>query len=403
MLLFGVKGSMEANQDKRQKYDWVLIQAYYDEGNTMLDCARKFGACKAAFAKAKARGDFKSRTIAETSQLVAKRDSGKPRKPVSEDAKLAIRAAIAKKVAEGTWHYSFSKVRTHKFVSKFNGEVSLMGSWELKYAQYLDANDIEWRRVKEKFPYEFAGLKSGKGFYTPDFFLIKEGVYVEVKGYETDKDRAKWSCFPANLTLRVLKREDLEALGIENLSKKNNNVGQPEPSPTKSKTIEVGEANPRKPRANQVIRPERFCSCGTSLKGYQKAHCSQKCRRAVSWPAKEDLEKLIASNTLLDVARQFGVTDNAVRKWCKYYGIDNRALSPMSRVNRVAPPKKGFIPLSKYMYVKFRPNRNHWIASRIDPITKQTIFYKTCPTEESAAQFVAEFMGSKELIVRQNA
>jgi hypothetical protein len=55
------------------------------------------------------------------------------------------------------------------------------------------------------------------------------------------------------------------------------------------------------------------------------------------------------------------------------------------------------------MYVKFRPNRNHWIASRIDPITKQTIFYKTCPTEESAAQFVAEFMGSKELIVRQNA
>jgi hypothetical protein len=114
---------------------------------------------------------------------------------------------IKKKVDNGTWHYSFSKVRTHKFVSKYVGEVSLMGSWEWKFAKYLDDNNIEWKRPKDKFYYEYEKLNSGFGYYIPDFYLVKENRYVEIKGYETDKDRAKWKWFPH--PLEIIKGKDL--------------------------------------------------------------------------------------------------------------------------------------------------------------------------------------------------
>jgi hypothetical protein len=104
----------------------------------------------------------------------------------------------------GTWHYSFSKVRTHEY----NG-IKFMGMWELQYAKWLDQNNVKWRRPKEKFTYEF---EEKQRFYTPDFYLIETQEYVEIKGYETEKDRAKWSAFP--LKLKIIKGKELFKLEI---------------------------------------------------------------------------------------------------------------------------------------------------------------------------------------------
>ena len=57
--------------------------------------------------------------------------------------------------------------------------------------------------------YEFDNKKSR---YIPDFYLIDEDLYVEIKGYETDKDRAKWLYFPYKLL--VLKARELFELGV---------------------------------------------------------------------------------------------------------------------------------------------------------------------------------------------
>lgn len=43
------------------KYNWKEIQAYYDDGHTYRECMKKFGFCDQTWAKAKKRGDFKSR------------------------------------------------------------------------------------------------------------------------------------------------------------------------------------------------------------------------------------------------------------------------------------------------------------------------------------------------------
>lgn len=41
-------------------------------------------------------------------------------------------------------------------------------------------------------------------------------------------------------------------------------------------------------------------------------------------PPKEDLEKLIYNTSFTKIGEMYGVSDNAVRKWCKKYGLPFR-------------------------------------------------------------------------------
>jgi hypothetical protein len=92
----------------------------------------------------------------------------------------------------------------------YNG-TDLHGSWEVAYARYLDLNSIKWIRNKDSFTYTFGG-KERK--YTPDFYLVDTDEYVEIKGYKTEKDIAKWEQFPKHRTLVVLMGPELTSLNI---------------------------------------------------------------------------------------------------------------------------------------------------------------------------------------------
>lgn len=169
----------------------------------MFDNCRKFGAhtvnCKSDpeyLNKSKIRSKKISDAMKNRTSEICKK--------IGEKASLRIK----EKVTDGTWHYSFSKTRTHDY----NG-VKLHGMWELQFAKWLDKNNIEWRRPKEKFYYE---LNNKSHYYTPDFYLIATSEYIEIKGYETEKDRAKWKWFPYKLV--VYKKNDLYKLNIINKS-----------------------------------------------------------------------------------------------------------------------------------------------------------------------------------------
>lgn len=123
-----------------------------------------------------------------------------------KDYAKKISDVINEKIKNDTWHLSFSCSRTYDY----NG-VKLHGMWEVAYAKYLDKNNIKWRRPTEKFQYT---LNNVKRYYTPDFYLIDENMYIEIKGYPTQKDRAKWRDFPLNLT--VLFGKDLYEMKIIN-------------------------------------------------------------------------------------------------------------------------------------------------------------------------------------------
>ena len=113
-----------------------------------------------------------------------------------------ISKTIQEKVLKGEWHTSLAK-RMHY---NYNG-IDLHGKWELAFAKYLDKKGISWERPKNSFPYEF---KNKLRQYTPDFYLIETKEYIEIKGYKTEKDSAKWDQFP--LKLVVYQFKDLKKL-----------------------------------------------------------------------------------------------------------------------------------------------------------------------------------------------
>lgn len=64
--------------------------------------------------------------------------------------------------------------------------------------------------------------------------------------------------------------------------------------------------------------------CHSETSGYTNVckACSMKKLRKVQRPSKEILEVEIKNNTFLSLSKKYGVSDNAIRKWCKYYSID---------------------------------------------------------------------------------
>jgi 5-methylcytosine-specific restriction endonuclease McrA len=49
------------HRDRRRRYDWAAVQAYYDAGYTYRQCREKFGFCAAAWTKAVDRGELRAR------------------------------------------------------------------------------------------------------------------------------------------------------------------------------------------------------------------------------------------------------------------------------------------------------------------------------------------------------
>ncbi len=122
----------------------------------------------------------------------------------NESCRNKISQTALEKSLKGEWHTSLAKRMHYSYRDE-----DLHGKWELAYAMYLDQKGTKWERCKHRFAYRFEGKIR---FYTPDFYLPIESEYIEIKGYETEKDRAKWSQFPKELTLRILKGVQLKEL-----------------------------------------------------------------------------------------------------------------------------------------------------------------------------------------------
>lgn len=85
----------------------------------------------------------------------------------------------------------------------------IQGSWEKKFVEFLNENKINWSRNNTGFRYQF---NNDTKTYFPDFYLEDYDVFVEVKGYQTEKDIAKWQNFPKKLL--IVKKEELKNLEI---------------------------------------------------------------------------------------------------------------------------------------------------------------------------------------------
>jgi hypothetical protein len=77
---------------------------------------------------------------------------------------------------------------------KTNEDVVCIGSYEVKAVEYLNERKIDfiWQPMIFK-------LKSGKT-YRPDLYLIKQNVYVEIKGFFRNDALEKWNEFKESYT-----------------------------------------------------------------------------------------------------------------------------------------------------------------------------------------------------------
>jgi len=101
----------------------------------------------------------------------------------------------------------FGKVSQWKRV-KYN-DVWMKSSWEVKYAKYLDKNNIKWE-------YEPTTFRLSNTTYTPDF-KINNKKYIEIKGWFSPKSYLKIKEFISvnpEIDFTILLEKDLKKMGV---------------------------------------------------------------------------------------------------------------------------------------------------------------------------------------------
>ena len=99
--------------------------------------------------------------------------------------------------------------------------------------------------------------------------------------------------------------------------------------PIQKKTLSYGHICKNTNREYKSKDPYLYeCkTCGKKFETYDKdqIYCSHECcslsQRKVDRPSKEELLELIKTTSFLQIGKLYGVSDNAIRKWCKYYNL----------------------------------------------------------------------------------
>jgi hypothetical protein len=144
-------------------------------------------------------------TAKPISDLTRKKLSDASKKIVwTEEKRLSHSEAMKTAVANNPDSYSSGNRGRVKRI-EYDG-VSFQGKWELYFYQWCKRNNVNVGKCTEWFEYEWNGIRK----YFPDFILPDHETYVEVKGYKTERDTAKWNQFKNKLL--VVDKKDIPKL-----------------------------------------------------------------------------------------------------------------------------------------------------------------------------------------------
>ena len=79
-------------------------------------------------------------------------------------------------------------------------------------------------------------------------------------------------------------------------------------------------------KQKQSKAKNKCIDCGKEIddRATRCEECSHLNARKVDRPSRDELKKLIRDNSFLGLAKQFNVSDNAIRKWCKTYNLPSK-------------------------------------------------------------------------------
>ena len=82
-------------------------------------------------------------------------------------------------------------------------------------------------------------------------------------------------------------------------------------------------------RVKTEKKEEKFCkNCGRPLSSdrYEICQiCVHEKQKRCEWPTREILKEKIRTKPFLQICKEYNVSDNAIRKWCKNYNLPYRA------------------------------------------------------------------------------
>jgi hypothetical protein len=100
---------------------------------------------------------------------------------------------------------SYSKNNVSGRVKMYEiNSTKVKGTWELRVAQWLNNHNILWTNSIKPYNYFW---KDKWHLYFPDFLLIDTNILIEVKGYETARDTAKWATVNDRELIIIRKKE----------------------------------------------------------------------------------------------------------------------------------------------------------------------------------------------------
>lgn len=113
--------------------------------------------------------------------------------------------AMKKAVINNPESYSSSNVcgRTKLYEYK---DFKLNGKWELIIAKWLDIQNIKWTNKIKGFEYNW---NNSTHLYFPDFYLEDLNLFIEVKGYERERDKCKWKNMQ---NLIIFRKKEIELI-----------------------------------------------------------------------------------------------------------------------------------------------------------------------------------------------
>lgn len=100
------------------------------------------------------------------------------------------------------------------YFCKDGSKVWMRSSWEIKFAKYLDENNIDWLYEPKVFPIFY---NDKDGTYKPDFYLIKEDKFIEIKGWWRDDAKIKFDSFVnqySKIKIELYDKYELKKLNI---------------------------------------------------------------------------------------------------------------------------------------------------------------------------------------------
>lgn len=276
-----------------KRYDWNEVQKLYDTGLSYRDLNKLIGIAYATLRSATKRGVFKSRTTSESSKLAVfkhdrKHDWTPERRKAQSESKKKLYAEHPEK-------HPNRKLANNR--QKMSYPERLVYDW-------LTSQNIEFihQRKIDKYYVDFT---------IGSLCIEIDGKYFHDVEYDKIRD--------ARLTELGFSVRRISASNI--LSKGASIVLDESISPELLSThIELS-----KPHICPICNTEYFDNKVTCSSDCKIIYMKEKSTNSLPPVSKEELDTHITDGkSLVEIGKMYGVSDNAVRKWCTKYDIDHK-------------------------------------------------------------------------------